>query len=126
MNKKAKAIAEWCMRQHFPFGSKKTEQTKEENKSKAERQAERIERMRLAVAELKKTGTMPQTIRGMAQAIAKTAKVSVETLYDHKELWHPEFTESTCNALQTNDKSQKKPLTDTPIMSGVAITRSKP
>ena len=115
LDKKAKAIAEWCMRQHFPFGSKKAEQTKEENKSKAERQSERIERMRLAVSELKKTGTMPQTIRGMAQAIAKTAKVSVETLYDHKELWHPEFTESTCNALQTNDKRQESPLTDIPI-----------
>jgi hypothetical protein len=114
LDKKAKAIAEWCMRQHFPWGSKKAEQTKEENTSKAERQAERIERIRLAESELKKTGAMPETIRGMAQAIAKIAKVSVETLYDHKELWHPEFTESTCNALQTNDIRQESPLTDTP------------
>jgi hypothetical protein len=119
LDKKAKSIAEWCMRQHFPWGSKKTEQTaeqtKEENKSKAERQTERIERMPLAESELKKTGAMPETIRGMAQAIAKTAKVSVETLYEHKELWHPEFTTSTCNALQTDEIRQESPLTDTHI-----------
>jgi hypothetical protein len=71
--------------------------------------------MRLAVSELEKTGTMPPTIRGMAQAIAKTAKVSVETLYDHKELWHPEFTKSTCNALQSKEIRQESPLIDIPI-----------
>jgi hypothetical protein len=43
----------------------------------------------------------------MAQAIAKTAKVSVETLYDHKELWHPEFTE-------TNKETSNSPNTDNP------------
>jgi hypothetical protein len=115
LEKKAKSMAEWCFNHFSPWGSKKAEQTNEVDMSKAERQAERIERIRLAVSELKNTGTMPQTIRGMAQAIAKTAKVSVETLYDHKELWHPEFTQSACNTAQTKDLSQEKPLTDTPI-----------
>jgi|GEM_PF-507258 len=117
LEKKAKSIAEWCLKHHFPWGSKKTEQTNEVDMSKAERQAERIERIRLAVSELKNTGAMPQTIRGMAQAIAKTASVSIETLYDNKELWHPEFTQSCCNASQTKDLSQEMPLTDTPIES---------
>ena len=117
LEKKAKDIAQWCLNHHFPWGSKKTEQTKEVDMSKSERQAERIERIRLAVSELKNTGAMPQTIRGMAQAIAKTASVSMETLYDNKELWHPEFTQSSCNASQTNDLSQETPLTDTPIES---------
>jgi hypothetical protein len=117
LEKKAKSVAEWCLKHHFPWGSKKTEQTNEVDMSKAERQAERIERIRLAVSELKNTGTMPQTIRGMAQAIAKTASVSIETLYDNKELWHPEFTQSSCNASQTNDLSQETPLRDTPIES---------
>ncbi|MBD2189989.1 hypothetical protein [Pseudanabaena mucicola] len=117
LEKKAKSIAEWCLKHHFPWGSKKTEQTNEVDMSKAERQAERIERIRLAVSELKNTGAMPQTIRGMAQAIAKTAKVSVETLYDNKELWHPEFTQSSCNASQPKDVSQETPLTDIAIES---------
>lgn len=117
LERKAKDIAQWCLKRHFPWGSKNTEQTKEADMSKAERQAERIERIRLAVSELKNTGAMPQTIRGMAQAIAKTASVSIETLYDNKELWHPEFTQSSCNASQTNDLSQETPLTDTPIES---------
>jgi len=117
LERKAKDIAQWCLKHHFPWGSKKTEQTNEVDMSKAERQAERIERIRLAVSELKNTGAMPQTIRGMAYAIAKTASVSIETLYDNKELWHPEFTQSSCNASQTKDLSQETPLTDTPIES---------
>jgi hypothetical protein len=117
LEKKAKDIAQWCLKHHFPWGSKKTEQTNEVDMSKAERQSERIERIRLAVSELKNTGAMPQTIRGMAQAIAKTASVSIETLYDTKELWHPEFTQSSCNTSQTKDLSQETPLTDTPIKS---------
>jgi hypothetical protein len=40
----------------------------------------------------------------MAQAIAKAAKVSVETLYDNKQLWHPEFTESR-NSTNTNNSA---------------------
>ena len=115
LEKKAKDIAQWCLKHHFPWGSKKTEQTNEVDMSKADRQGERIERIRLAVSELKNTGAMPQTIRGMAQAIAKTASVSIETLYDNKELWHPEFTQSSCNTAQTNDLSQETPLTDIPI-----------
>ena len=117
LEKKAKDIAQWCLKHHFPWGSKKTEQTNEVDMSKAERQAERIERIRLAVSELRNTGAMPQTIRGMAQAIAKTASVSIETLYDNKELWHPEFTQSSCNTPQTKDLSQQTPLTDIPIES---------
>ena len=117
LEKKAKDIAQWCLKHHFPWGSKKTEQTNEVDMSKAERQSERIERIRLAVSELKNTGAMPQTIRGMAQAIAKTASVSIETLYDNKELWHPEFTKSSCNTSQTEDLSQEIPLADIPIES---------
>lgn len=120
LEKKARDVAKKVFEQNFPWGSKKAEQTEQTNEvdmSKAERQSERIERIRLAVSELKNTGAMPQTIRGMAQAIAKTASVSIETLYDNKELWHPEFTQSSCNASQTNDLSQETPLTDTPIES---------
>jgi len=40
----------------------------------------------------------------MAQAIAKAAKVSVETLYENKQLWHPEFTE-TSNSPNTNNSA---------------------
>ena len=102
LEQKAKDIAKWCMKHHFPWGSKKGEQTNIESKGekentenqKAQKQAERLERIRTTVNELNKTGEIPETIRGMAQAIAKTAKVSVETLYENKQLWHPEFTES--------------------------------
>lgn len=115
LERKARDVAKWCLEHHFPWGSKNTQPVEETDMSKADRQAERIERIRLAVSELKNTGAMPSTIRGMAQAIAKTASVSIETLYDNKELWHPEFTQSSCNTSQTKDLSQEMPLTDTPI-----------
>ncbi len=108
LEQKAKDIAKWCMKHHFPFGSKKGEQTENESEKtetqKAQKQAERLERIRTTVNELNKTGEMPETIRGMAQAIAKAAKVSVETLYDNKQLWHPEFTESR-NSTNTNNSA---------------------
>jgi hypothetical protein len=108
LEQKAKDIAKWCLKHHFPFGSKKGEQTETESEKtetqKAQKQAERLERIRTSVIELNKTGEMPETIRGMAQAIAKTAKVSVETLYENKQLWHPEFTESR-NSTNTNNSA---------------------
>jgi hypothetical protein len=108
LDQKAKDVAQWCMKHHFPWGSKKEEQTNEEcediENKKAQKQAERLERIRTSVNELNKTGEMPETIRGMAQAIAKTAKVSVETLYENKQLWHPEFTE-TSNSPNTNNSA---------------------
>lgn len=106
LEQKAKDIAKWCMKHHFPFGSKKGEQTETESENtetqKAQKQAERLERIRTSVNELNKAGEMPETIRGMAQAIAKAAKVSVETLYENKQLWHPEFTESRNSAYTSN------------------------
>ena len=112
LEQKAKDIAKWCMKHHFPWGSKTKEQANTESKGedentetqKAQKQAERLERIRTSVNELNKTGEMPETIRGMAQAIAKSAKVSVETLYENKQLWHPEFTES-CNSPNTNNSA---------------------
>jgi hypothetical protein len=108
LEQKAKDIAKWCLKHHFPFGSKKGEQTENESENtetqKAQKQAERLERIRTSVNELNKTGEMPETIRGMAQAIAKAAKVSVETLYENKHLWHPEFTE-TSNSPNTNNSA---------------------
>jgi len=116
LEQKAEDIAKWCLKNHFAWGSKKNESTEEENQlsktsksQKAARQTERIERIRMSVDELNKTGEMPTTIRGMAQEIAKKAKVSVQTLYDVKELWHPEFTETrseTSNEASTNNSSQ--------------------
>ena len=57
---------------------------------------------------------MPETIRGMAQAIAKAAKVSVETLYENKQLWHPEFTESR-NSTNTNNSAPSPTAIAPPI-----------
>ncbi|MFN8797884.1 MAG: hypothetical protein ACK5YH_06175 [Pseudanabaena sp.] len=118
LEQKAKDIAKWCLKHHFPWGSKKGEQTETESENtetqKAQKQAERLERIRTSVNELNKTGEMPQTIRGMAQAIAKTAKVSVETLYENKQLWHPEFTESR-NSTNTN-KSAPSSIAIAPLI----------
>ena len=118
LEQKAKDIAKWCLKHHFPFGSKKGEQTQNESENteiqKAQKQAERLERIRTSVNELNKTGEMPETIRGMAQAIAKSAKVSVETLYENKQLWHPEFTE-TSNSPNTNNSSPSPIVIAPPI-----------
>ncbi len=118
LEQKAKDIAKWCLKHHFPFGSKKGEQTESENANtetqKAQKQAERLERIRTTANELNKTGEMPETIRGMAQAIAKTAKVSVETLYENKQLWHPEFTE-TSNSTNTNNSAPSPTAISPPI-----------
>ena len=109
LEQKAKDIAKWCLNHHFPWGSKKNVQKDAEGEEienkKAQKQSERIERIKITVSELNKTGEMPSTIRGMAQAIAKTARVSVETLYNNKHLWHPEFTE-TSNSTDTNYSAQ--------------------
>lgn len=107
---KAKAVAQWCLKNHFPWGSKKSktgeESTKLETESqKAQKQAERLERIRITVSELKQTKAIPTTIRGMAQAIAQKAKVSIETLYDNKELWHPEFIEIPQESQQETSNS---------------------
>jgi hypothetical protein len=120
LEQKAKDIAKWCMKHHFPWGSKKEEQTDNEGEGtdtenkKAQKQAERLERIRTTINELNKTGEMPETIRGMAQAIAKAAKVSVETLYDNKQLWHPEFTESR-NSTNTNNSAPSPTAIAPPI-----------
>ncbi|NUN67447.1 hypothetical protein HCU40_22750 (plasmid) [Pseudanabaena biceps] len=118
LEQKAKDIAKWCMKHHFPFGSKKENDAENENENietqKAQKQAERLERIRTIVNELNKTGKMPETIRGMAQVIAKTAKVSVETLYENKQLWHPEFTESR-NSTNTNNSAPSPIAISPPI-----------
>jgi len=120
LDQKAKDIAKWCFMHHFPWGSKKEAQTDNQSEKentetqKAQKQAERLERIRTSVNELNKTGEMPETIRGMAQAIAKAAKVSVETLYENKHLWHPEFTESR-NSTNTNNFTPSPTAIDTPI-----------
>jgi hypothetical protein len=132
IEQKAADIAKWCFKHHFPMGSKKNKTAEEEDPlgktskiQKAERQAERIERIRKSVDELNKTGEMPTTIRGMAQAIAKEAKVSVQTLYDVKELWHPEFTETrskTSNEASTNNPSQSEPAIATNLKQAESDT----
>ncbi|NUN66678.1 hypothetical protein HCU40_18430 (plasmid) [Pseudanabaena biceps] len=118
LEQKAKDIAKWCMKHHFPWGSKKEEQTDAEyedlENKKAQKQAERLERIKAVVIELTNVGEMPATIRGMAQAIAKTAKVSVETLYENKQLWHPEFTESR-NSINTNNSAPSPIMIASPI-----------
>ena len=118
LEQKAKDVAKWCLKHHFPFGSKKGEQTETEKENtetqKAQKQAERLERIRASVNELNKTGEMPETIRGMAQSIAKAAKVSVETLYENKQLWHPEFTESR-NSTNTNNSASSPIAISPPI-----------
>ena len=131
LEQKAKDIAKWCIKHHFPWGSKKEGQTNTgsngeneniENK-KAQKQAERLERIRTSVNELNKTREIPETIRGMAQAIAKTAKVSVETLYENKHLWHPEFTES-CNSINTNNFNPSSTAIADPIEQAETYTES--
>ena len=118
LEQKAKDIAKWCLKHHFPWGSKKEAQTNIEGEDienkKARKQAERLERIKKMIIELDKTGEMPTTIRGMAQAIAKAAKVSVETLYENKQLWHPEFTESR-NSTNTNNSTPSPTAIAPPI-----------
>ncbi|MCA6575712.1 MAG: hypothetical protein IM535_16445 [Pseudanabaena sp. M38BS1SP1A06MG] len=111
LTQKAKDIAKWCLKNHFPWGSKKRETGEETTRTetesqKAQKQAERLERIRIIVNELKESREMPMSIRGMAQAIAQRAKVSIETLYANKELWHPEFTESD---EESNPKTSNSP-----------------
>ena len=127
LEQKAKDIAKWCVKHHFPWGSKKGEQTENESEKtetqKAQKQAERLERIRTTVNELNKTGEMPETIRGMAQAIAKSAKVSVETLYENKQLWHPEFTE-TSNSPNTNNSAPSPIAIPLPIKQAETQTET--
>jgi hypothetical protein len=106
IKQKAMSIARWCMKFHYAFGTKKLEKKKEVAQRRADRQAERLERITKAVKNIDEQGTANQTISGLANAIAKLANVSIQTLYDVKHLWHPEFYKETCNTAQDNDSSQ--------------------
>lgn len=85
-----------------------------------------------AYLELKKSVQQPIAIRDQASAIAKLAGVSLSTLYDHKDLWHPEFLES-CSTTSTNDFSEaenqesltKSTATEIAPYAGVCETSSQ-
>ncbi|MBE9157081.1 hypothetical protein IQ265_09615 [Nodosilinea sp. LEGE 06152] len=50
-------------------------------------------RIRTAYVELEQAGELPEQITARAQAIARGAKVSQQTLYKHLSLWHPKHQE---------------------------------
>jgi hypothetical protein len=59
------------------------------NQQRAEDARQRIES---AIAQLRQLSTLPLTIRDIAQQIAAIAHCSLQTVYKHLTLWHPDHT----------------------------------
>lgn len=88
-------VRDWvrCNENHnryYPLTRKKrkrlgTGPTNEEKRADAER------RIRIAIAQLKEAGGLPDGVRKRQVLICKTAKCSATTLRKHKDLWHPKY-----------------------------------
>jgi len=127
---KARDVAKWCFEYRFPWGERKKQTESEVNPmtKKAEKQAERTDRICSAIDRLNESGEMPITVRGMAASIAGSAHVSVRTLYEQRGLWHPEFKMSgNSPGRETSDEespiSQEQPDRDE-SQSGQAVTEN--
>ena len=48
-------------------------------------------RIKAAYDQLEQTGELPEQITARAKAIARVARVSQQTLYKHRSLWHPNY-----------------------------------
>ncbi|MGG6242856.1 hypothetical protein ACQ4N7_30030 [Nodosilinea sp. AN01ver1] len=82
---------------YWPLGSTPTRDTRHPKNTLVpfnQRQTEDAQyRIRAAYAELEQTGELPEQITARAIALARTAKVSQQTLYKHLSLWHPKHQE---------------------------------
>lgn len=101
---------QWCRHQHemvslcrywgrcvelsnyYPYGGKEEVTSHPPTTTWNQQQAtEARERIRLAVAQLIEAGELPPTVRSRHLAIKALAKVSSDTLYKNKDLWHGEI-----------------------------------
>jgi hypothetical protein len=100
LNKKAKEWARSVENSHYyPYGGKafeaSTETTHTHEPTWNERQSrEARERIRTAVAEMLNEGVWPTSATARFRAL-KGHKIGSDTLYHHKDLWHPDHLEDS-------------------------------
>ena len=85
--------SKWVFTRNFPMGNKLTGQEMAQQQ-RAKRSADTLERIQVAARTISDRGNSDLSIRTIAKAIAKDAGCSQTTLYENKQLWHPEFKDS--------------------------------
>jgi hypothetical protein len=80
---------------YWPLGSTPTRETEYPRPGLASFNRQQSEdaqsRIKAAYTELEQAEELPEQITARANAIAQVARVSQQTLYNHRSLWHPNF-----------------------------------
>lgn len=84
---KAKAWANAAEKYYWPLGSEPAREKKTYSVNE-QRMAEARDRIAAAVVEIR--FNTPGTVRGWIDRLVELAHTSVETLYKHRDLWHPD------------------------------------
>ncbi|MGB6015957.1 MAG: hypothetical protein WBG32_14595, partial [Nodosilinea sp.] len=84
---KAKAWANAAEKYYWPLG---TEPVREKKTYSVNQQRMDEARSRIAIAAAEIRLNAPGTVRGWVQRLVELAHTSVETLYKHRDLWHPD------------------------------------
>lgn len=87
--KRVRDWSKWVFDRNFPMGNKQSGEEMAAQQREHRRQ-DTLNRIETAARSMCDRGITDMSIRKMAASIAKTARCSVSTLYEVKQLWHPE------------------------------------
>ena len=117
----------WCKaveQYYWPLGDNpKRDTTRDQppklnvNQQPAEEARRRIEE---EIATLKQLGTLPNKVRDLAQQLAEIAHCSLQTIYKHSVLWHPDHTHppaEVCGTAQRETYSALSEPTEPPQLA---------
>jgi hypothetical protein len=95
IERKVTAWARAVENYYWPLGTTPTRDTSAPSNNLVQfnrQQAEEAQsRIKAAFDQLEQTGELPEQITARARAIAQVARVSQQTLYKHRSLWHPNY-----------------------------------
>jgi len=93
-------VKAWCKaveQYYWPLGDDPKRDTTIDQSPKPSVNQQRAEeakrRIQEAIAQLRQLGTLPHKIRDLAQQLAQAAHCSLQTVYKHLTLWHPDHTQ---------------------------------
>ncbi|NEQ32384.1 MAG: hypothetical protein F6K04_15510 [Leptolyngbya sp. SIO4C5] len=114
-------VRAWCKAvegYYWPLGDEPQRDTSRDvpptpsvNQQRAEDARDRITQ---AIESLRQLGTLPSKIRELTQRIAQTARCSLQTVYKHRSLWHPDHTQTLLEKCVT-DQPESNPACKQPI-----------
>ncbi|HEY9879439.1 MAG TPA: hypothetical protein V6D29_13365 [Leptolyngbyaceae cyanobacterium] len=118
IRRRAKDWAQAVEKYYWPLGSEPLRLRKAEAagpNGNEVRSQEALTRIRAAVEQLMALNQLPATVRGRVKVLVEQAQTSVQTLYKHKCLWHPEQirTEKPVTVQQASDTADLPPQSTT-------------